>query len=144
MAYVSIEMNFLHQGIDRSKRLFRLEVVEDSVLDDKNNNKNLDALGISLYEITGATDAHTMQVTGRIHSLSLRILIDTVSTHCFLDTNMAACLELEIIQNGALSVMVANGKLPCLGVCYAISVKLGEHLFHVDFSILPLENLGLL
>lgn len=38
--------------------------------------------------------------------------------------------------------MVVNGKLPCLGVCYAVSVKLGEHLFHVDFFILPLEEFG--
>lgn len=36
-----------------SKRLFRLEVVEDSALDDKNNNKNLDDLGRSLYEFRG-------------------------------------------------------------------------------------------
>lgn len=54
----------------RCKRLFRLEVAEDRALDDKNSNKNLDDLGISLYVITWATDGHTMQVTGCIHSLS--------------------------------------------------------------------------
>lgn len=76
----------------QSKRLFRLEVVEDGALDDKNSNKNLDDLGISLYAITGATDGHTMQVMGCIHSLSLRILIDSGSTHYFLATTMVACL----------------------------------------------------
>lgn len=46
----------------------------------------------------------------------------------------------EIIRTEAILVKVTSGKLPCVGVCYAVPVKLGEHLFHVDFFILPLEE----
>lgn len=93
----------------RCERLFRLEVVEDSDLEEEADKSNSDDPGISLHAITGISHAQTMQITGYIHSMPFRVLIDSGSTHCFLDTNLASQLNLEITQRGDISVKVAMG-----------------------------------
>lgn len=84
-----------------------------------------------------------MQVQGIIQQHSVVILIDSGSTHCFLDASLADNFSLRIVAQPSLWVIVANGRrLQCLGVCHGIPISLGVHCFGVDFFVIPLKGFG--
>lgn len=84
-----------------------------------------------------------MQVQGTIQLHLVIILIDSGSTHYFLDASLADRFSLTIEAQPSLWVMVANGRrLQCLGICHGVPVSLAGHCFGVDFFIIPLKGFG--
>lgn len=70
-------------------------------------------LGISLHALTGTEVGNTMQLRINIHGTSLTALVDSGSTHTFIQENVAAKLGLQVDCRPGLSVKVANGdKIP--------------------------------
>jgi hypothetical protein len=83
-----------------------------------------DLLGISLHAIAGAPSPKTMRLVGKIGTCSVIVLIDTGSTHSFVDVNVAKRAKLQV-EEGQLEVQVANGDtLPCQGCCKAVLLKM--------------------
>jgi len=64
---------------------------------------------ITLYALLGSPSLGTMRVLGRINHQELVILIDTGSTHNFLDTSIWMLLKLPIAVEDSFEVKVANG-----------------------------------
>ncbi|XP_073050542.1 transposon Ty3-G Gag-Pol polyprotein isoform X1 [Primulina eburnea] len=84
-----------------------------------------------------------MKIKGAINGIPVLVLIDSGSTHCFLDTNLAEKLKLPIENPAALWVTVASGKkLSCAGVCRNINIQLERHSFCVEFFIFSLGEFG--
>lgn len=68
-------------------------------------------LGISLPGITGMNSGNTMRVEMVIEGISVTALIDSGSTHNFIDTEIAESLGLKVQECPSLQVAVANGAL---------------------------------
>ena len=68
------------------------------------------------------------------------ILIDTGSTHNFLDVGLYSSLKLAIDFALAFDVKIANGAtLRTLGACHDLQVQVQGHHFCMDLNVLPLD-----
>ena len=76
-----------------------------------------------------------------IGSQNLHILIDTGSTHNFMDATTAKRLRCELLRVPPLVVAVADGaKLPCQVICRGLQLRLGGLVHEIDAYIIPLGN----
>jgi hypothetical protein len=65
-----------------------------------------------------------MRLVGKIRICSVIVLIDTGSTHSFIDVNVARRAKLPV-EEGQLAVQVANrDTLPCQGCCKIVLLKM--------------------
>jgi hypothetical protein len=92
-------------------------------LDDHDDPDSLaDDLGISLHALTGISATNTMQLKITIAGTKLLALVDSGSTHTFIDDQVVSRLGLDIMLRPGLSVKVANGeKVQSYGVCKGTS-----------------------
>jgi hypothetical protein len=111
-------------------------------LDDHDDPDSLtDDLGISLHALTGISTTNTMQLKITIADTELLALVDSRSTHIFIDDQVVRRLGLDIMLRPGLSVKVANGeKVQSYGVCKATSLNVQGVQFSVDCYALPLEG----
>jgi hypothetical protein len=65
---------------------------------------------ISLAAITGITQPQTLKLKAHIKNDNVTVLIDTESTHNFLDIKIARKLKLFVYPVPDMKVMVADGK----------------------------------
>jgi len=101
-------------------------------------------LEISLHAIVGAPAPKTIRLTGSINHLEVVILIDTGSTHSFLDPNVAKKAKLPFHETNMLSVKVANGdSIPCQGYCAAVQVFMQGYSFNPKLYLLTLGGCDL-
>jgi predicted aspartyl protease len=66
---------------------------------------------ISIAALTGiqTRTGRTMQVYVTVQGAVLRALLDSGSTHNFVDSEAAACIGIKFSSRGGFSVAVANG-----------------------------------
>ena len=131
----------------RCRKLLLIEGIyaEDDVGEEDNFTKlegvAEEELRISLHAITGSPTSRTMRVQGRLSNHRITTLMDTGSTHNFLNSELAERLGLKPRKKTWLLVTVANGeRLECRGVCHGMLLWLQGELFTVDFFLLPLEG----
>ncbi|KAG8364849.1 hypothetical protein BUALT_Bualt18G0041300 [Buddleja alternifolia] len=94
---------------------------------------------ISVHVMSGVHDYRTMRVTGHVGGQTVHILIDTRSTHNFLDVNAAKRLECKIVETELFPVSVADGnKIYSSSVCKYFSWKMQGVFFMTDLMLLPL------
>jgi hypothetical protein len=94
---------------------------------------------ISLHAITGSPSPRTMRLWGRINFQGVIILIDSGSSHNFLDVAIISRLALKVQQMDNIAVKVANGQvIHTEGVCKGVKLQMQGNTFNVDFYILPL------
>ena len=73
---------------------------------------------ISLHALTGSTDPRTLRLTGYIHGKPITILVDSGSTHNFVQPRVAELLRLTISPANPFDVTVGNGStISCQGRC---------------------------
>lgn len=65
---------------------------------------------ISVHALAGISDYQTMRITGHHQKRSLQILLDTGSTHNFMDTSTAHQLGCVLCKKGNVMVRVADGR----------------------------------
>ncbi|GJZ10399.1 putative mitochondrial protein [Tanacetum coccineum] len=94
---------------------------------------------ISLNALTGLTSYRTMRMIGHFGKQKIHILIDSGSTHNFLDVFMAKKLGCKIQQIDPLQVSVADGnKISTTSMCKKFSWMLNGKTFCTDAMLLPL------
>ncbi|KAF5472135.1 hypothetical protein F2P56_008875 [Juglans regia] len=94
---------------------------------------------ISLQSMVGGGGPKTMRLMACIGKKKLIILIDTGSTHNFVDTVAAARCKLHVQLGQTINVKVANGQLlESMGKCVAVPLSIQSIPFTVDFFTLPL------
>ena len=78
-----------------------------------------------------------MRVMGRIKHRSVVILIDSGSTHNFIDAALVSHLHINVDTSQVLEVKVANGDLiKTQGVCQEVPILLQGHEFLVHLHVL--------
>ena len=65
---------------------------------------------ITLYALSGTPTSGTMRVMGRIKQMFFVILIDSSSTHNFIDVTLVSHLHIPMDTSQILEVKVANGE----------------------------------
>ena len=64
---------------------------------------------ITLYALIGTPTPGTIRVKGKINGSGLVILVDTSSTHNFVEALLVSSLQLKVDVSRILGVKVANG-----------------------------------
>ena len=95
---------------------------------------------ISLNALNGQSSYKTLRVVGLFRDKhKLHILVDSGSTHNFLDINVAKRLGCNIRQTCPLSVAVAGGRqLISVSECKGFTWMIGGETFVTDVMLLPL------
>jgi len=65
---------------------------------------------ISIAAITGIAQPQTLKLKGYIKKQSIIVMVDSGSTHNFVDVNVAKILNIFAYPVADLKVMVADGK----------------------------------
>ncbi|XP_042946134.1 uncharacterized protein LOC122279514 [Carya illinoinensis] len=113
----------------------KIEEIEDEEIDEsmailnseepkEGEEEKGELLGISLHALAGAYAPKTMRIAGVINKISVITLIDTGSTHSFIDPNVARKAKL-IVEDTKQLVKLADGSThPCLGFGKAAPLQL--------------------
>ncbi|XP_074304368.1 uncharacterized protein LOC141639077 [Silene latifolia] len=94
---------------------------------------------ISVNALSGSPGFQTMRVTGYVGKKATHILIDSGSTHNFLDQDMAIKLGCKLDSIEPQSVTVADGsQFPCQLISKRFGWQLQNTHFETDVLIIPL------
>lgn len=94
---------------------------------------------VTLNALDGRLNPETIKVLGKVKNNTLAILVDTGSTHSFLDPHSTRILGCEIVSTESLSVRVADGsRVNCNSKSLNFQWKMGAHHFIFDMRILKL------
>jgi hypothetical protein len=81
------------------------------------------------------------EIVGIIWFRKAIILIDSGSTHNFVDVKLAAALGIQPIGQDGIKVKIANGQeVASLGKSREVEVKMQGYIFRTEFVILPLAG----
>ncbi|XP_052292019.1 uncharacterized protein LOC127900817 [Citrus sinensis] len=94
---------------------------------------------VSLHAMSGAVSHQTMRIKGNIKKKGIIILIDSSSTHNFLDVSVAKRTGCEVQQDKPLMVPVANGsKIASAATCKQLVWSMQGREFKADMRLIPL------
>ena len=94
---------------------------------------------ITLYALIGTPTPGIMRVRGKINGSGLVILVDTSSTHNFVDALLVSSLQLKVDVSRILEVKVANGTVVrTQGFCSSVPMFMQGVEFCVQFHVLAL------
>ena len=117
-----------------------LQVDEDKSIDSRSKSKVVGA-EITLFAFLGSPSPGTMRIHGKLNGHCLVILIDTRSTHNFVDAAMVSILQLPLDHSITFEVKVANGaSIRTQGVCSNVKVATKGQVFVVDLNALALGD----
>ena len=96
---------------------------------------------ISLSALTGDQTYHTMRIKVMKDDFPIHTLVDSGSTHNFLDISLARKLGCENETIPGKSVMVADGNnLLCHSVCKKFTWSVAGHEFTTEVMLIPLGS----
>jgi hypothetical protein len=99
---------------------------------------------ISMCALTGVRTSATLQLSTVVRGAAFDALVDSGSTHSFIDTAAAAHLGLVPVAQPGLTVGVANSdRIPSSDVCKNITVTIDQEEFAIDLYVIPLGGYGL-
>ncbi|CAA7051508.1 unnamed protein product [Microthlaspi erraticum] len=117
---------------------------EDDEEDDTDEEifHDVDDAEITLHALTGWDSPTTLRAEIVINKRRLVALIDSGSTHNFINERIANPLNLKMAHTKPFNVRVADGHpLRCKGVYRDIATQIGGAIFPIDFFALPLSGL---
>ena len=80
-----------------------------------------------------------MHVKGFFKKIPLTILIDSGTTHNFINLQIAKQADCFAHPFSSFKVMVANGRnLPCKGKCHSLCISIGDYNLHSNMFSIPL------
>jgi hypothetical protein len=117
-----------------SKGVFLLETD-----DDMDEDAKAEDLVISLYALTDIDINNTMKL--QVNDLTLVALVDTDSTHTFIQEAVASQLGLHVAPRLGLSVKVVNGEFITSNMVYPkLRIAIAEEVFDITCYDLPLAG----
>ena len=97
---------------------------------------------ISLAAITKISQPQTLNIKGHIKNNNAIVLIDSSSTHNFVNVNLAKVFNLFINPVPNMKVMVAYGKkIDNVGKCHKVKLQMQEYNLESDFLAVPLGGI---
>lgn len=126
----------------KNRQLYIIELADE---DEPSVEVHIDAESeepqISIHALTGIPSYSTMQITGTMGTRTLHILVDSGSTHNFIDEKLVKKLNCPMTSVKAMKVTVANGnQLSCAQMCKDFSWMMQGVWFKADVLAIPLEN----
>ncbi|KAL5730310.1 hypothetical protein ACHQM5_003147 [Ranunculus cassubicifolius] len=101
-------------------------------------------IAISLSALAGNSSFQTLQLKGTVQNRSITMLVDSGSTHNFLDLDTAEQLGFPLIVTPTHSItVVGGGKLQCDTLCEGFTWEIQGIPFSSDVRVLPLGGCGL-
>ncbi|CAM8900174.1 unnamed protein product [Rhodiola kirilowii] len=130
----------------RCKPQFQCMLLEDDVNDSEDveepsneENSRVIVPAISYHAMQGRPVPRTLRLAADLAGRQVMVLVDSGSTHNFLQSRVARSAGLIVEATRHLSVTVGNGdELQCDGVCRDVPLLLGGKEFRVDFHLLPI------
>jgi hypothetical protein len=96
---------------------------------------------ISLDALEGTVGLNTMKVNGKMEKTTVCILIDSGSTHNFLNSAVVRKLQYHLTPIKPMTVQAANGdKMVCKSMCKGLKWKMQGISFQTDVYIIDLSN----
>ncbi|KAG7619515.1 Aspartic peptidase domain superfamily [Arabidopsis suecica] len=135
-----------HYLVHKKTQLFRMDVDEEfeDAREEMVNDDDEHMPQISVNAVSGIAGYKTMRVKGTYEKKIIFILIDSGSTHNFLDPNTAAKLGCKVDTAGLTRVSVADGrKLRVEGKVTDFSWKLQTTTFQSDILLIPLQGIDM-
>ena len=107
----------------------------------KSQEEGIEKAEITLYALVGSPTPGTMRVNGMIIGEGLIILLDSGSTHNFIDDALLPKLQLSMDVTQILEVKVANRDvIKTQEVCRDVEIQVQGYTFMVQLHVLPLEG----
>ncbi|KAA8522988.1 hypothetical protein F0562_009411 [Nyssa sinensis] len=128
----------------KKKQLFMIEAEEEEdvfedVVQEMEKEDVQEELQISVHALSGSLSYKTMRIKGKVKKNVVTILIDSGSTHNFLDPAMAKRAGASIQFTNPLTVVVADGtKLQSKAVVKEFQWVMQGTTFTADMRLLPL------
>ena len=132
----------------RTKRLYSICLVGD---EDENEDGALECVRemeesedmdpyISMNALEGVPGCYTLKVTGKVDKLPIFILVDSGSTHNFMNTEVANKLQCKQTPINPVTIKAANGgKMLCSSICKNFSWKMQGIYFVTDVFLMDLD-----
>ena len=99
---------------------------------------------ISLASITKISQPQTLKIKGHIKNNNVLILIDIISTHNFINVNLANIFNLFIFPMPNMKVIVEdNNNIENVGKCHKVKLQMQEYNLEFDFFAVPLEGVDI-
>ena len=120
-----------------------VEEFEDGceLISDEKEEERVAIPEISLHALFDILTPQTMRVVGTVRGRQLHVLIDSWSTHNFVNANFAKKMGCDKVAAPAFQVMVANGdRLQCDEIYKSVPMEIQGYKFHI--SMYPLELQG--
>lgn len=116
----------LEEGADTTERMeFNDDIDADCV--------------VSLHALKGQPPAETIKLVGKVKNNDVVILVDSGSTHSFLDPNAVKRVNCEVEVTNPLQVTVAGGgRIQCSARCPNFEWEMAGQLFSTNMRVLPL------
>ncbi|XP_052291764.1 uncharacterized protein LOC127900631 [Citrus sinensis] len=118
----------------------------DADIDDKDEQAEafeefLETVEVSLKALTRATPQNTMRLKGTLKKHGVTILIDSGSTHNFLNPSLAKQCGCPVTTTTQFQVTVADGGvISSSRKCSHVPVTIQGFQFHLDFFLLPVSG----
>lgn len=134
-----------------TKNLYKCEATNDSDNDESNvkeiedspefslelDDENIPQ--VSLSTMTGISQPETLKLKGHIKKNNVMVLIDTGSTHNFLDSTMVKRLNIFSFPMRNMKVMVADyKKIEKVGNCHKVKLQIQDFNLESPFYTVPL------
>jgi hypothetical protein len=131
----------------RNKKVYSLSVVEEEEVCQEEDVEVEEAFSrevtphISLDALEGTVGLNTMKVNGKMEKTTVCILIDSGSTHNFLNSAVVRKLQYHLTLIKPMTVQAANGdKMVCKSMCKGLKWKMQGISFQTDVYIIDLSN----
>nr|TKS15571.1 hypothetical protein D5086_0000032660 [Populus alba] len=96
---------------------------------------------LSLHALQGTTGYHTIKVWGKLDKCPILILIDSGSTHNFINVNLANKHNCLLTSIKPMLVEAANGgTMACAQICKNLQWKMQGTQFQADVFVMALQN----
>ncbi|KAJ8622222.1 hypothetical protein MRB53_030751 [Persea americana] len=93
---------------------------------------------ISFHAMAGATHPRTLRLQGVLKNWEVTVLIDSGSTHNFIDQSIVYSLGLPVVRDRTFQVMVGNREtISCSGRCLSLTLGIQNQHVQPDFYVLP-------
>ncbi|XP_059456454.1 uncharacterized protein LOC132186493 [Corylus avellana] len=129
---------FLLEGLDELEVLPNMEMEKEDLMEVSYAEENPET---SLHAITGSQHPKTMRLVGWIGTLKIMILVDSGSTHNFVDSSICKKISMSICREQRIKVKVANGEeILSEGKCTNLTVQLKEFSFLTEAFVIMLAG----